>query len=508
MKRLSAMAFPALVTLGVFGLWARESPAQTTTFYSFTGSGKGPTATNIDGAFPYARLVFSGKVMYGTTDDAGAGGNGTVFGVNNDGTGFTNLHNFSDTYSHGSTNDDGANPAVGLVLAGNVLYGTASYGGRFGSGTVFKLNADGSGFTTLHSFARLATSFPLTNSDGAYPIGGVILSGDTLYGLTDYGGEPGNGTIFAIHTDGTGFTNLHVFAAGSGNSTSITNSDGAHPSGRLVLSGDTLYALADYGGAWGSGTLYSLKTNGTGFVILRHFDAKSGSPATNQDGANPDSDLLLEGNSLYGMANAGGLFGSGAIFRINTDGNGFTNLHSFSAVTGAGLTNADGTNPNGGLILLHQVLYGTADSGGSGGSGTVFSLATDGTGFTTLYSFTPAPGPDYTNLDGAYPDRGLTLWGGSLYGTASEGGNNARGALFKVALPFLAPPTLTILPVGAGITLRWPADAVGFQVQSTKSLSSPVGWTVISTVPALLNGYYVITNPFFGPYNFFRLGSP
>ena len=53
----------------------------------------------------------------------------------------------------------------------------------------------------------------LAVSDGSYPYAGLILSGNTLYGTTIDGGSSGNGTVFAVNTDGTGFTNLHSFTA-------------------------------------------------------------------------------------------------------------------------------------------------------------------------------------------------------------------------------------------------------------------------------------------------------
>ena len=53
-----------------------------------------------------------------------------------------------------------------------------------------------------------------TNSDGAYPHAGLILSGNTLYGTAYGGGSSGNGTVFAVNTDGTGFTNLYSFTGG------------------------------------------------------------------------------------------------------------------------------------------------------------------------------------------------------------------------------------------------------------------------------------------------------
>ena len=38
------------------------------------------------------------------------------------------------------TNSDGANPYAGLILSGNTLYGTARYGGSSGDGTVFSIS--------------------------------------------------------------------------------------------------------------------------------------------------------------------------------------------------------------------------------------------------------------------------------------------------------------------------------------------------------------------------------
>ena len=67
-------------------------------------------------------------------------------------------------------------------------------------------------------------------SDGANPRAGLILSGNTLYGTAVGGGSSGNGTVFAVNTDGTGFTNLHSFTAGSDNPYGgYTNSDGVNP---------------------------------------------------------------------------------------------------------------------------------------------------------------------------------------------------------------------------------------------------------------------------------------
>jgi uncharacterized repeat protein (TIGR03803 family) len=183
-------------------------------------------------------------------------GNGTIFGVNADGTGFTNLHNFT-KLSGALTNVDGIRPFAGLTLLDGVLYGTASGGGTTDWGTIFKVNTNGSQFVTLHNFiAGSGSSSNITNNDGVFPQGGLISSGTTLYGTTLGGGDSARGTVFAVNVNGTGFTNLHVFAATSG--PNYTNWDGSVPTAAMVLSGDLLFGTANGGGNSGDGTVFAL----------------------------------------------------------------------------------------------------------------------------------------------------------------------------------------------------------------------------------------------------------
>src|SRR5271166_2015332 len=114
---------------------------------------------------------------------------------------FTNLYSFTGGI-------DGASPVGTLILSSNTFYGTAAFGGRSGHGSVFALNTDGTGFTNLHSFTATSGTHN-TNSDGASPQAGLLLSRNALYGTTEEGGNSGNGMVFAVNTNGTGFTNLH-----------------------------------------------------------------------------------------------------------------------------------------------------------------------------------------------------------------------------------------------------------------------------------------------------------
>jgi len=247
---------------------------------------------------------------------------------------FTALHSFATTATNASgvyTNSDGANPYAGLTIAdnSNTRYGTTANGGSSGAGTIFAVNADGAGFTILHSFTG--------GSDGANPWAGLVLSGNTLYGTASRGGTSGDGTVFAINTDGTGFTNLHSF---------IGDTDGAYPNGGLILSGNTLYGTASWEGSSGSGagTVFALKTDGTGFTVLHNFTATILYPFQyfdqfgrayfvyvhiNGDGAVPVAGLTLSGDTLFGTASGGGSGGDGTVFTLKTDGTGFTIVHSF-----------------------------------------------------------------------------------------------------------------------------------------------------------------------------------
>jgi len=67
-------------------------------------------------------------------------------------------------------------------------------------------------FKTLHSFTATISSGPpyysVTNNDGANPFAGLIanLSGTTLYGTAKFGGSSGDGAVFAVNSEGKGFT--------------------------------------------------------------------------------------------------------------------------------------------------------------------------------------------------------------------------------------------------------------------------------------------------------------
>ena len=66
-------------------------------------------------------------------------------------------------------------------------------------GTVYSINADGTGYQVLHSFTGTA-------SDGNEPVPGLTVVGSTLVGVTSAGGSSNDGVVFSINTDGPGFS--------------------------------------------------------------------------------------------------------------------------------------------------------------------------------------------------------------------------------------------------------------------------------------------------------------
>jgi uncharacterized repeat protein (TIGR03803 family) len=327
----------------------------------------------------------------------------------------------------------GVFPYAGLIVSSNTLYGTTIYSSSDGYGSVFAVNTDGTGLTNLVDFTLIGQ----INNDGAMPYGGLVLSSNTLYGTGNIGGSSGNGAVFAVNTDGTGLTNLHSFTANSGPSTGVfTNSTGAYPKASLILSGNILYGTTANGGSAGNGTVFAINTNGFGFTNLYSFSAFGHNNNINNDGAWPASSLILYGNTLYGTTVSGGSSGNGTVFAINTNGTAFSNFHNFTAISGSPGINSDGANPVGGLYLLGNTLYGTTIYGGSSGQGTIFTIITNGTSFTTLFSF-------YSQFGGnpGMPYGGLILSGSSLYGTTRNGGGG-NGTVFGLNLA----PAITTQP--------------------------------------------------------------
>jgi len=368
-----------------------------------------------DGTGPLTGLALHGNTLYGTTVSGGTNYNGTVFKVNTDGTGYATLLSLSNSVV----------PEGDMVLIGTTIFGTMFTGGSANGGSVFKINTDGSGYAEFYSFSDMMPSFPGTNSDGNRPQGGLVTDGSTLYGTTTYGGTNGNGTVFRINTDGSRFAVIKTFSPtflGTNNVSnnilinSGTNGDGARPTGRLVLDGNTLYGTTFHGGT-SNGVVFAMQTDGSGYTVLKYFPGLTG-VGTNGDGAGPYAGLTLRGDTLYGVTDGGGAWSYGTVYGLKTNSTGFAKLHDFQF--------GDGTYPIGSLFLDGGTLYGTTQAGGASNRGTIFMVLTNGADFTVLRNLDVNSGYD------CKPP--FILIGSTFYGAAAAGGTNGGGAIFGLAV--------------------------------------------------------------------------
>jgi len=155
-----------------------------------------------DGSEPYGPLVqIESGDFYGTTYEGGTHSAGTVFKLTPEGK-LTTLHTFCSL----SNCKDGASPTHGLVLGtdGN-FYGTTDEGGTHSGGTVFRITPNGA-LTTIHSFCAKTNC-----ADGSYPYAGLVQGTDgSLYGTTTFGGSHGVGSVFTMTLQGE-FTILYNF---------------------------------------------------------------------------------------------------------------------------------------------------------------------------------------------------------------------------------------------------------------------------------------------------------
>jgi uncharacterized repeat protein (TIGR03803 family) len=186
---------------------------------------------------------------------------------------------------------------------------------------------------------------------------------------------------------------------------SFNGSDGGYPTASPVQATDgNLYGTTLSSGQNGGGTVFSITPTGT-VTTLYSFCSQTGCT----DGANPAAGLIqgTDGN-LYGTTESGGSYGYGTVFKITLSGT-LTTLYSFCSQSNC----TDGYSPVTGLVQATDGnFYGTTQYGPSGYIfGTVFKITPSGV-LTTLHSFTGG-------TDGGGTVAGLIQASdGNLYGTA------------------------------------------------------------------------------------------
>jgi uncharacterized repeat protein (TIGR03803 family) len=412
-----------------------------------------------DGELPYAGLVQDANGnLYGTTQQGGASGNGTVFKLDPNG---------NETVLHSFTGADGALPIAPLIMdsSGN-LYGTTLGGGANNSGTIFKVDASGQ-YTVLHTFTGSNGS-----GDGSFPWSPLVQdAAGNLYGTTNQGGASDGGTVFKLDPSGNE-TILHSFTGVD---------DGVNPySGLIRDSAGNLFGTAREGGGNIFGAVYKLDSSGNETVLY-------GFKGPPNDGSYPQTGLVRDSaGNLYGTTSEGGNgpcgpdptkpIGCGTVFKLDPNGK-ETVLFSFQDLGPRGSSD----RPSGLLLDNSGVLYGTTGTG----NGTIFAISSAGNEIV-LHSFTG------TNGDGAFPQASLIFDAeGNLLGTTAEGGASGVGTVFKQILPdFTLAPASTNLTVAFGgqvtDTLSFASQKADFQdaIQLSCSVTGPTPLATCGMNPA------------------------
>ena len=326
---------------------------------------------------------------------------------------------------HSFNNTDGAWPISTLIYDSTsaTFYGTARIGGTSNDGVVFQLRQNPAGDwvqNVLYSFLGIDFGDCSDPDYGLTPVrkNGVIA---ILYGTCDGGGQNNEGAVFELRAQPGGTWSESVIFS------FLSVADGAIPLGGVTRDRKgNLFGTTQVGGTGFGGTVYKLTPSRTGWTktVLHNFNSP----------ADPECHLVFDryGN-LYGTTPSDGPSFSGTVFSMSPPLPGVTDwtynlLYTFSGITG----NGDGATPRAGLILRGKgILYGTTESGGNAGLGTVFRLLPPVPGSNSwteqqLYRFTSVS-------DAAAPVGGLNAGkNGLLYGTTSAGGQFFAGTAFQL----------------------------------------------------------------------------
>lgn len=343
--------------------------------------------SSADGSVPYAELMQNGTggLLYGTTSEGGANGQGVIFSFDLTGNLYARLVDLSPAL--------GYRPLGRLRRAANgLLYGTTSLGGTSSLGVLFSYDPATSTYTLLKNLSEIGTS-------GSWS--GVFESPTgTLNGVASTGGDGGSGTLFRYGVAGNTLTEAVSFAF----------SNGSQPKGRLVRDANgKFYGLTSAGGANGSGICFSFDPTTNTFTRLVNLSSTTGTF--------PTGSLTLANGKYYGLCNLGGTSNEGTLIEFDPVTSVLTAKVNFAGATG--------TLPRAGLLLASNgLLYGSTTAGGANGFGTLFSYSPGANSVTPLV--------DLSLTTGIQPFADLIqASNGLLYGTLSEEGAFDNGSLFS-----------------------------------------------------------------------------
>ncbi len=282
-----------------------------------------------------------------------------------------------------------------------ILWSTAQSGGTNGDGTIFNFNTAANQATEAHAFG--------SSTDGSSPNGLLLKAGNgLLYGTTYEGGAKNVGVIFSYDISSGTETPLYGFLN--------ADTDAQYPSAPLIQGTDTLlYGTTISGGDSYEGALYSFNISSNTLTVLHGFGAGN-------DARTPQGALFqLNDSLLFGLSQAGGYYGDGAIYKFNISTRTETVVYSFGSTGTDAQTCTDAAL----IQATDGLLYGLSSGGGAYGLGTIFSFKPSSGVETVVHSF--GNGTDGSTAYGTLTQVTDSL----LYGMTFIGGTHSDGTIFS-----------------------------------------------------------------------------
>jgi len=211
--------------------------------------------------------------------------------------------------------------------------------------------------------------------------------------------------------------------------------DGENPIAGLTIGGSgTLYGTTSQGGLGDGGVVFKMTLTAGGWVLVPIYEF-----ARENDGSDPWAGVTIGPNgALYGTTQSGGPAGYGTVFELAPPPRVCSRVLCYwnETVLYRFMGGSDGSGPAFGNLAFDQAgsLYGTTLYGGGTGC--------SGQGCGVVFELIPSPGGQWTESilhsfgsrnDGQNPLGGVIFdMAENLYGTTSQGGSDAGGTVFEL----------------------------------------------------------------------------